>query len=81
MFLNDFDGVIIRPLIDSVEIVEEAADHVDVVVGAGVTWDDFVAWCVDRNLYGAENLSGIPATWGLRLCRILARMVRRLRTS
>ncbi len=64
LFLNDFDGVIIRPLINSVEIVEDAADHVDVVVGAGVTWDDFVAWCVDRNLYGAENLSGIPGNVG-----------------
>ncbi len=64
LFLNDFDGIVIRPLINSVEIVEDAAEHVDVVVGAGVTWDGFVAWSVDRNLYGAENLSGIPGNVG-----------------
>lgn len=64
LFLKDFDGVIIRPLIDTIEVEEDGADHVDVTVGAGVTWDDFVAWSVEMNLYGAENLSGIPGNVG-----------------
>jgi len=33
-------------------------------VGAGVTWDDFVRYCVDHNLAGNECLSGIPGTVG-----------------
>lgn len=64
LFLKDFDGVIIRPLIDTIEVEEDGVDYVDVTVGAGVTWDDFVAWSVEMNLYGAENLSGIPGNVG-----------------
>ena len=33
-------------------------------VGAGVVWDDFVAYCVERHWYGAENLSLIPGEVG-----------------
>jgi len=35
-----------------------------VSVGAGESWDDFVAYAVGRNLYGVECLSGIPGTVG-----------------
>ncbi len=38
--------------------------HVDVYVGAGESWDLFVAQCVDRNWAGVECLSGIPGQVG-----------------
>ncbi|OGD67958.1 UDP-N-acetylenolpyruvoylglucosamine reductase [Candidatus Campbellbacteria bacterium RIFCSPLOWO2_01_FULL_34_15] len=37
---------------------------VRVVVGAGEVWDDLVQQTVDKNLYGLENLSGVPGTVG-----------------
>ena len=64
LFLNDFDGVVLRPLIDGIDVVEEVGDETIVSVGAGVTWDDFVEWSVTHGLYGAENLSGIPGNVG-----------------
>lgn len=64
LFLNDFEGAIIRPLIGGIEVVEDDGEHAKVRVGAGVVWDDFVAWSVDHGLYGAENLSGIPGNAG-----------------
>ena len=33
-------------------------------MGAGEHWDDVVALCVSRGLYGFEQLSGIPGTCG-----------------
>ncbi len=64
LFLGDFDGAIIRPLMGGIEVVGEAVDCVTVRAGAGVAWDDFVAWCVAHGLYGAENLSGVPGNVG-----------------
>jgi UDP-N-acetylmuramate dehydrogenase len=40
------------------------SDIIRVTAGAGENWDDFVATCVERGLYGLENLSGIPGTVG-----------------
>lgn len=64
LFLSDFEGAIIRPLIGEVEEKLRDFTHTYVRVGAGVVWDDFVRWCVEHNLYGAENLSGIPGHVG-----------------
>ena len=33
-------------------------------VGAGVVWDDFVAWCNVNGFWGVENLSAIPGEVG-----------------
>ena len=64
LFLNDFDGIILHSKINTVEITEENDDSVLLRVGSGVVWDDFVAYCVDNNYYGVENLSLIPGEVG-----------------
>ena len=46
------------------QIIKENTKTVDVKVGSGENWDDFVAWSTRRNLYGIENLSLIPGSVG-----------------
>jgi len=55
---------VIRPVMTSVELIDETAEQVIVRVGAGADWDKFVGWCVDRQYAGVENLSQIPGTVG-----------------
>ncbi len=41
-------------------------DDIDIVIrfDAGENWHDIVLWCVEKNLYGVENLALIPGTIG-----------------
>ncbi|WP_282037281.1 UDP-N-acetylmuramate dehydrogenase [Saccharicrinis aurantiacus] len=64
LFKSDFDGLVIHPCISDINILEENEDTIKVKVGAGVEWDSFVEWAVNRNLYGIENLSLIPGNIG-----------------
>lgn len=64
LFMNDYNGTIIRPEIVSIETLDETSESVTLRIGAGVVWDDFVAYCVDNLLYGVENLSAIPGNVG-----------------
>lgn len=64
LFTKNYEGILLHSCIDSIERVEETTTSVCVRVGAGVVWDDFVACCVERNWYGAENLSLIPGEVG-----------------
>ncbi len=64
LFTEDFDGTVIYPMIQGMEVVREEGEQVWVKVGAGVVWDDFVAWAVDNGLAGVENLSLIPGHVG-----------------
>lgn len=64
LFLGDFEGTVLHSAIRSIEMVNQDAEKVWLRVGAGVIWDDFVAYCVERGYYGAENLSLIPGEVG-----------------
>lgn len=64
LFLSDFDGLIISPDFCGYTISYQDSQIVELKVGAGENWDDFVAYCVDRNWYGVENLSLIPGKVG-----------------
>jgi len=64
LFTKDFDGLILKPMIMGIEVLSQHSDKVCVAAGAGVAWDDLVAWCVEQNLGGLENLSNIPGTVG-----------------
>lgn len=64
LFLGDFEGAVLHSAIKSIEMVNQDAEKVWLRVGAGVIWDDFVAYCVERGYYGAENLSLIPGEVG-----------------
>ena len=64
LFIEDFNGLIIHPKVQGIKIIEEDEDSVLVRVGANEDWDEFVAWSVENNLTGIENLSLIPGVVG-----------------
>jgi len=75
-----FDGVVLNVAIPGIQETEakssnfgsESANVLEsetvsmqrITVGAGEDWDNFVKYCVDRNLAGVECLSGIPGFVG-----------------
>jgi len=58
-----YQGVIIKNGILG-QLFREDGEDMLAEVGAGENWDDFVVEVVKRNLFGIENLSGIPGTVG-----------------
>lgn len=64
LFTTDFPGLVLHSAILGCEVVAETEHSVRVRVGAGVVWDDFVAYTVEQGWYGAENLSLIPGEVG-----------------
>lgn len=59
-----FPGLVIKMDILGIDFEEGRGSGVEVIVGAGESWDDLVRLAVEKNLYGLENLSGIPGTVG-----------------
>jgi UDP-N-acetylmuramate dehydrogenase len=57
-------GVLIQPLIQGVSYENGEGGSVMVTVGAGVEWDSFVREMGERELWGVENLAGIPGMVG-----------------
>lgn len=64
LFTQDIEPLLITPCDQTITIISESATAVRVKVGAGVEWDDLVAWSVERELWGIENLSLIPGKAG-----------------
>lgn len=64
LFNGDFDGVLIHPVNDEIEIIGTDGDDVLIVAEAGVEWDEFVRYTVENGYFGAENLSFIPGSVG-----------------
>ena len=59
-----YNGVLLHSAIQGMAVSEETDTEVLVEIGAGVVWDDFVAWTVSNGWGGAENLSYIPGEVG-----------------
>lgn len=64
LFTKRFEGTLIHPAGRNITVLTENAEQLTVEVESAVEWDDFVAWCVERELWGAENLSLIPGNVG-----------------
>ncbi|MCU4175112.1 UDP-N-acetylmuramate dehydrogenase [Carboxylicivirga sp. N1Y90] len=64
LFSSDYNGRLIHPLIEGIEILDQNTEEVWIEVGAGFEWDDLVQYCVENNWYGIENLSYIPGKVG-----------------
>ncbi len=59
-----FSGLIIVNCLRGREIVRQDDDTVVMKAGSGETWDDLVAWSVNKGLSGIEFLSAIPGKVG-----------------
>lgn len=58
-----FRGLVLQVAIEGIDY-EIVGSQTTVTVGAGESWDGFVSEMIDRELWGVENLSGIPGTVG-----------------
>ncbi len=64
LFLDDFEGIVLRSAIKGFRLTAETDDEVLVEVGSGEICDDFIAEAISRGWYGMENLSLIPGQVG-----------------
>ena len=61
---NTLSGTTLLMSIFGKEIIDSNDHFTAVAVGAGENWHDFVAWTLEQNLPGLENLALIPGTVG-----------------
>ncbi len=64
VFVNDFNGLIIKVSTKGIEMLKETNDEIFIKVQAGENWDHFVQYCVENNWGGLENMSMIPGCVG-----------------
>ena len=64
LFTSNFDGLVIKNEIKGIEIIKETNDIVEVQIGAGVNWHEFVIHAVNNKWGGIENMSLIPGNCG-----------------
>lgn len=64
LFTQDYDGLLLTPVAREITLLKEEGDAVWVRAEAGLEWDDLVAWTVEHDLWGLENLSLIPGKVG-----------------
>ena len=64
LFTQRYNGTLIHPTGCGITIIDEDDDSVTIEAEAAVEWDDLVEECVERGLWGAENLSLIPGSVG-----------------
>ena len=64
LFSKNYDGLILKNGILGINIISETNNHVEIEVGAGENWHEFVLWSINNNLSGIENLALIPGLVG-----------------
>lgn len=64
LFTKDFDGTIVHPAFQGIEVMEENEDNVLLRVAAGEPWDNLIQYCIKHQYFGIENLTAIPGLVG-----------------
>lgn len=64
LFTQDYAGTVIHPVFKGMEVIEETDDDVLLRVAAGEEWEQLQQYCLQHQLYGIENLIGIPGLVG-----------------
>ncbi|MCF2947688.1 UDP-N-acetylmuramate dehydrogenase [Paraglaciecola aquimarina] len=63
IFLEDYTGCIFKIAIKGIDVKHTQDDFI-ISVGAGENWHTLVSWCLQKQIYGLENLALIPGTVG-----------------
>ena len=64
VLMGDIEGTVLHSRISDIVVTADEGDNIYVRAGAGLAWDEWVAYCLDSGWYGHENLSGIPGEVG-----------------
>ncbi len=59
-----FGGLVIRPQLNYIELIPVDSNKTLVQVGAGMLMNNLIEFCLNNNLLGLEEFSGIPGTVG-----------------
>ncbi len=59
-----FDGLIIHPALTNIQIEDLDNNECLVTAGSGVSIHDLIIYCLEHNIIGLEEFSGIPGTVG-----------------
>lgn len=62
LFTQDFDGLIVKVIIDGKHIIEQTDSSVVLEVGAGENRNNFVEWTINQWRAGLENMIAIPSS-------------------
>ncbi|TCS42567.1 UDP-N-acetylmuramate dehydrogenase [Reinekea marinisedimentorum] len=58
------EALVLHNKIPGIDVLDETNASIDVKVGAGENWHEFVCWVVEQGYSGLENLALIPGTVG-----------------
>jgi UDP-N-acetylmuramate dehydrogenase len=61
---DGFDGLVIRPQIKNITVSTMHNDEAYICADAGVTMSELILFCLEKNILGLEEFSGIPGTVG-----------------
>lgn len=64
LFTQNYEGLVIKNNLKGIEVIDEDDDTIQLKVGAGENWHDFVLYCVAEGYGGIENMSLIPGNVG-----------------
>ena len=64
LFVGSYPGVLVRPQLPGIDVVDDDGERVRLRIGAGENWHRLVEDCLDRGLCGLENLALIPGSVG-----------------
>ena len=64
LFMADWPGCVLLNRLRGIALEAQERDQVVVHAAAGESWHGLVRWCLDRGLYGLENLILIPGSVG-----------------
>ncbi len=64
LFTKDFQGTVVHPVFKGIQNLEASENEVRLRVAAGEEWESLQQYCLQNELYGLENLIGIPGNVG-----------------